>query len=98
MDSSTRIAVIKNEPNSEHIDGLLDMLDRNEVELVESVVVLDEEYKPSEHKDSRSVTGMTSSCSRFARSWSHATSFFWTSADPSSRRQRNVGATWDEAP
>lgn len=51
LDSSALIAVIKDEPNSEHIDGLLGMLDRKEVELVESVIVLGEVYKPSEHKD-----------------------------------------------
>ena len=51
LDSSALIAVIKGEPNSEHVDGLLNMLDRKEVQLVESVIVLGEVFKLSDHKD-----------------------------------------------
>ncbi|KNX37135.1 type II toxin-antitoxin system VapC family toxin [Luteipulveratus halotolerans] len=46
LDSSALIAVIKNEPNAEHIDGLLDMLAQGEVQLYESVIVMGEVYKP----------------------------------------------------
>ncbi|UFU03847.1 PIN domain-containing protein [Ruania suaedae] len=52
LDSSALIAVIKDEPNADHVEGLLGMLDRGEVQLVESVVALAEVYKPSDHKDS----------------------------------------------
>lgn len=51
LDSSALIAVIKNEPNSEHIDGLLDLLERGEVQLYESVIVMGEVYKASDSKD-----------------------------------------------
>lgn len=51
LDSSALIAVIKGEPNSEHIDGLLDMLARGEVQLYESVIVMGEVYKASDSKN-----------------------------------------------
>lgn len=51
LDTSALIAVIKGEPNSEHVDGLLDMLDRGEVQVVESVIVLGEVFKTSDDKD-----------------------------------------------
>lgn len=53
LDSSALIAVIKDEPNSEHIDGLLDMLARGEVRLYESVIVMGEVYKTSDSNDPR---------------------------------------------
>lgn len=51
LDSSALIAIIKDEPNAEHVDGLLDMLARGEVQLIESVIVLAEVFKPSDHKE-----------------------------------------------
>lgn len=51
LDSSALIAVIKDEPNAEHIDGLLDMLARGEVQLYESVIVMGEVYKTSDSKN-----------------------------------------------
>lgn len=51
LDTSALIAVIKDEPNAEHVDGLLAMLDLGEVQLVESVIILGEVYKPPDHKD-----------------------------------------------
>ena len=40
MDSSALLAVIKDEPGADRLDGLLEMIGRGDAELVESVIVL----------------------------------------------------------
>jgi|GEM_PF-1082328 predicted nucleic acid-binding protein len=47
MDACAFIAIIKDEPDSRRLDGLLDMLDRGDAQLVESVQILGEVYKKS---------------------------------------------------
>lgn len=51
LDASALIAVIKDEPNAHHVDDLLTMLDRGEVQLVESVIILGEVFKSSTDPD-----------------------------------------------
>lgn len=51
MDSSALIALIKDEPGAERLDGLMEMIEAGEVELVESVLVLGEVYKRSDASD-----------------------------------------------
>lgn len=51
LDSSALLAVIKNEPGSERLDGLMDMIAQDKAQLVESVLVLGEVYKLSTAKD-----------------------------------------------
>lgn len=47
LDSCALLAVIKNEPGSERLDGLMDMIVRDKAQLLESVLVLGEVYKRS---------------------------------------------------
>lgn len=51
LDASALISVIKDEPVAARVDGLLAMLDRGEAELVESVLIFGEVFKPSDSKD-----------------------------------------------
>ncbi len=51
LDASALIAVIKDEPVASRVNGLLAMLDRVEAELVESVMIFGEVFKPSDAKE-----------------------------------------------
>ena len=51
MDSSALLAVIKDEPGADRLDGLLEMIGRGDAELVESVIVLGEVFKQSDAAD-----------------------------------------------
>ncbi len=51
LDSSALLAVIKNEPGSERLDGLMEMITHDKAQVVESVLVLGEVYKQSDTKD-----------------------------------------------
>lgn len=51
IDACGLIAIIKDEPGAERVDGLLDMIDRHEVQLVESVQILGEVYRKSTAED-----------------------------------------------
>lgn len=51
LDSCALLAVIKNEPGSERLDGLMAMIDRGKAQLVASVLVLGEVYKRSDDDD-----------------------------------------------
>lgn len=51
LDSCALLAVINNEPGSERLDGLMELIDQDKAELVESVLVLGEVYKHSDAKD-----------------------------------------------
>lgn len=51
LDSSAIIAWIQNDPRAARIAGLMDMLERGDAQLVESVIVLAEVYKRSVHPD-----------------------------------------------
>lgn len=48
MDSSALIALIRGEPGSDRLDGLMAMVSSGEVQLVASVLILGEVYKRSE--------------------------------------------------
>lgn len=51
MDSSALLAVIRDEPGADRLDGLLEMIGRGDAELVESVIVLGEVFKQSDAAD-----------------------------------------------
>jgi predicted nucleic acid-binding protein len=51
IDACGLIAIIKDEPGAERLDGLLNMIDRHEVQLVESVQILAEVYRKSTAED-----------------------------------------------
>jgi len=51
MDACALIAIIKNEPDAERLDGLMEMLDQGDAHLVESVQILAEVYKKSDADD-----------------------------------------------
>lgn len=51
MDSCALLAIIKNEPGAERLDGLMAMIAQGKAQLVESVLVLGEVFKRSEAKD-----------------------------------------------
>lgn len=51
LDASALIAVIADEPVAARVAGLLAMLDRGEAELVESVLIFGEVFRPSDAKD-----------------------------------------------
>jgi predicted nucleic acid-binding protein len=51
IDACGLIAIIKDEPGAERLDGLLDMIDRGDVQLVESVQILGEVFKKSTAED-----------------------------------------------
>lgn len=51
LDSSAIIAWIQNDPRTSRIAGLMDMLERGDAQLVQSVIVLAEVFKRSAHPD-----------------------------------------------
>ena len=58
MDSSALLAVIKDEPGADRLDGLLEMIGRGDAELVESVIVLGEVFKQSDAADETERRGV----------------------------------------
>ena len=57
LDSSALIALIKGEPGAERLDGLMEMVERGDAELVESVIVLGEVYQRSNAADEAERNG-----------------------------------------
>lgn len=53
MDTCALLAIIKSEPGTERLLGLLEMLDRDEAQLVESSLILCEVYKKSGAADAK---------------------------------------------
>ena len=51
MDSCALLAIIKDEPGAERLDGLMAMIAQGKAQLVESVLVLGEVFKRSDAKD-----------------------------------------------
>ena len=51
IDACALIAIIKNEPGAERLDGLMEMIARGDAQLVESVQILGEVYKKSDAED-----------------------------------------------